>query len=224
MSGRILYGITFVAGLVIGSSGWSAPRALAQSCSSIVTSYDFSNGEATYAADVQNWSAQSFELTSAIRLGKITLSISNVGATGDTMIVQIRTGGPSVTTPPGSSVIATSTVSDASASEHLVDFTFPGTPLSANTPYYIVVTSDGANTAGYDLFVDASSPTFATGQSFSGTDGVSWTSRPDVDLVFELRPACQSSAPALSAPMLVAVGVTLGIFGFLRVSARRQHS
>ncbi|MBI3786403.1 MAG: hypothetical protein HY270_23695 [Deltaproteobacteria bacterium] len=224
MSGRILYRITCVAALVIGSAGWGAPHALGQSCSSVVTSYDFSNGTATYAADVQNWSAQSFELTAGILLGKITLLISNVGATGDTMMVQIRTGGPSVTDPPGSTVIATSTISDANASAHLVDFTFPGTPLSANTPYYIVVTSDGANTAGYDLFVDASSPTFTPGQSFSGTNGVSWSSRSEVDLAFELRAVCQNPAPVLSAPMLLAVGMTLGILGLLFIRARRQPS
>src|SRR5512140_2294898 len=222
MLGRVLYGTTLVAALVLSNSGWSEAQALAQTCPSIATSYDFANATATFAADVQNWEAQSFELGSSIELAKVTLSISNVGATGDNMIVQIRTGGPAVTDPPGSTVLATSMVNDPSSSQHLVDFTFPaGTTLSANTPYYIVVTSDGANTAGYDLFVDASAPTYTPGQAFDSTNGSSWSSRADVDFAFEVWAACvKAPAPVLSTPMLVVVGMTLGLLGVLRITAQ----
>ncbi len=149
-------------------------------CQSLATSYgSLAVADAGYFLDASNFAAQSFQVAATIELAKVTLPISNQGpSTADTITVQIRTGGPAATNPPGATVLTSVTLNDPMAAYHSIDFNFPpGTMLTAGTAYYIVATGNGGATQGYGWAVDSTSPTYASGQSFTSSNGTMWTSR-----------------------------------------------
>ncbi len=178
--------LTAVACVILGGG-----RALAGNvtvCQSLATSYgSLAVADSGYFLDASNFAAQSFQVATTIELAKVTLPISNQGPTADTITVQIRTGGPAATNPPGATVLTSVTLSDPTAAYHSIDFNFPpGTMLTAGTPYYIVATGNGGSTQGYAWAVDSTSPTYASGQSFTSSNGTTWTTRADVDAIFEV--------------------------------------
>jgi hypothetical protein len=158
-------------------------------CQSLATGYGvLADADGGVFLDTANFAAQSFQVASAIELAKVTIPISNQGGTIDTVTVQIRTGGPAATNPPGATVLASVTLNYPSPAYSSIDFNFPpGTMLAAATPYYVVATGNSAvPTQGYAWAVDSTSPTYGSGQAFLSVNGSSWTARPDVDAIFEV--------------------------------------
>ena len=194
--------ITLIFGLLLGNWGLHDAHATLV-CASIATAYDdTSQHDTNLFVDSQFYAAQSFQLASSIEITKVTLWIQNLNPTGDTMTVEIRTGGPAVTDPPGTTVLTTATIADAIVGYHFADFFFPpGTMLSAGTPYYIVANGNFANPSGYVWGGDSSAPTYADGEAFvSPNAGSSWELNPAIDQLFEVWARCTPTPTITQTP------------------------
>lgn len=174
-------------------------------CPLVAAAYNnASNRDDFYHGDTTAYAAQSFTVSQTIELTTVTLLISNFDGTADDITVEIRTGGPTVTDPPGATVLASVSLNDTNGTFHFADFNFPpGTILTAGTPYYIVVTSNGSLVNGYGWGVDKSTPTYAGGISFSlSLFSGSWFSRPDVDTIFAVSGLAACSPPPSITPTI----------------------
>jgi hypothetical protein len=178
--------LALTAALLVLFAGVGAGNAAA-ACTTPVksTGYEPSNANAAFPVDDTQWVAQSFSVSSAGQLSKLSLDLEQADGGMDSITVQIRSdAGDS----PAATILATRTAIYPSTSPQFADFDFSsaGIQLAAGTTYWIVATNDQSVMTGYEWEANNTSPTYADGHAATSPNhGSNWGAQ-DYDLLFQV--------------------------------------
>jgi hypothetical protein len=165
------------------------------------TAYEPSNANAAFPVDDTQWVAQSFRVSSAGHLSKVSLDLEQADGGMDSITVQIR---PDAGDSPAATILATRTATYPSTSPQFADFDFSsaGIQLAAGTTYWIVATNNQSVMTGYEWEANNSGPTYADGNvATSPNHGSDWGAQSAYDLLFQVwTQTCTADAPPPTTP------------------------
>lgn len=135
--------------------------------------------------------AQSFQIAASTKVKGIAVYLKKNAGTPGNITVRIETNNAGVPSGTLASADATGTISSFSTTSYgwkTLDFT-NNFSLSASTTYWLVLkTAAAANDNNYALASDASSPSYASGNMASSTDGGStWSAVAGTDAYFRIK-------------------------------------
>ena len=142
--------------------------------------------------------AQEFQVQEASDVTKVKLYLSKFGTPTGNIWAEIHSAQVGTKTAKNQSDNIVGEASDSVDISTLsafptygwITFTFSGVrpPLTANTIYYLVIYGDFAVSASAHVKVghDKISPTYSIGQRWDIDDGLAWTKKEDIDLIFEV--------------------------------------
>ena len=148
------------------------------------TSYEPPSSNSAFPVDDSQWVAQSFKISSAGRLSKVSIDLEQADGGSDSITVQIR---PDAGDSPGATILGTRTRTLPSTSPEFADFDFSADniQLAAGTTYWIVAINDQSSLTGYQ-WQSSSSAGYADGNlAVSPNHGTNWGSQ-TYDALFQV--------------------------------------